>query len=91
MVEKRIPTGPATKLIQKGGGKPPIEITIGLSNTLGMSDKETIRLKIKATTGINLLIFFEISPNKGKAKARPKGTTINSTGFTIFDPLFYEG
>ena len=90
-VENRIPTGPATKLIEKGGGKLPREMTIVWSNTLGMSDKQTTKLKAKATTGINLPIFFEINPNRGSIKASPKGTAIRSTGFTIFVPLFCGG
>ena len=57
-------------------------------NTLGISNKETIKLKLKATGGMNFAIFFEIIPNKGIAKAKPNGTTIKSTGFTIFVLLF---
>jgi hypothetical protein len=49
--ENRIPTGPATRLIQKGGRHPPRETTIGFTNTFGISSRETIRLKTRALGG----------------------------------------
>jgi hypothetical protein len=67
-----------------------METTIGCSNTLGMSDKETMRLNNIAIGGMYFSNFREINPSRGIAKAKPKGTAIRSTGFTIFVPLSYE-
>jgi hypothetical protein len=77
--------------MQKGGCQPPIETTIGFSNALGSSSKEITRLKASATGGMYLAAAFQKRANKGMAKAKPKGTAIRSTGFTISAPLFYEG
>ena len=88
--ENRIPTGPATRLIQKGGRHPPRETTIGFSNTFGISSRETIRLKTRAIGGMNFTILLEINENNGIEKAAPKGTAMRSTGFTIFALLSFE-
>ena len=88
--ENRMPTGPTTRLILKGGFHPPRETTTGFSNTFGISINETIRLKTRATGGMNFTILLERNDNNGIEKAAPKGTTMRSTGFTIFALLSFE-
>jgi len=48
-----------------------------------------IKLKRKTRTGIYLIIFLEIKPTIGNAKANASGTMIKRMGFTIFAPLSY--
>ncbi len=82
-VASSIPTGPATRLIPKGGANPAIFTIIGCFNTCGKIANAIIKLKRNPTTGSHLVILLEISPSKGVRKASPKGTAIKSTGFTF--------
>ena len=88
--EKSIPTGPATRLMQKGAWHPPMETTIGFSKTFGMRSKEIMRLKIRAAGGMYFADDLEMNEIKGIKKANPKGTAMSNTGFTIFALLSSE-
>ncbi|HMA62919.1 MAG TPA: hypothetical protein VKP78_09745 [bacterium] len=80
-MENNIPTGPAKRLMQKGGANPPIFIIIDASKIRGTNDTERIRLKRNPITGIHLTILFESNPRSGIKNAMPSGTEINKTGF----------
>jgi hypothetical protein len=81
--ENKIPTGPANRFMQKGGGNPARDTTMGLLITSGIKISEITRLNSMAMGGINLSTLLEINPNKGIEKANARGTAIRRIGFTI--------
>ena len=90
IVENKIPTGPANKFMQKGGGNPPRETIIGCFITSGIKMRDITRLNSIAMGGINFPTLLEINPNKGMEKANARGTAIRRIGFTISAPLFFS-
>jgi len=56
---------------------------IGFLITDGKRYRDKTIFTRRAREGINFFAFRETNPKKGIKKAKPKGTTIKSTGFIL--------
>jgi hypothetical protein len=75
--------GLTTRLIPKGGLKPPIITIMGLSITFGIKELTITVITRVEIKEIYFDMYLDIKPNNGIAKAPVKGIIISKTGFTI--------